>query len=533
MRQAAPQIPIYVSTSTIAGRRAASRQLATVCDGWFYAPFDYVSCVRRVIRKLRPAMLVVVETEIWPNLYSEVKRSGARLIVVNGRISDRTWSRYRTLTWFFRPVLQLADTIFPQSGTDRQRYEHLGVTASKMLVEGNFKYDATPAPAPIDVRTFGSNHIWIAASTVGPNERGSLWAHEVDEDEIVIRAFQSLASEFPDLLLILAPRQPARFDVVARKLENAHVRFERRSAGAGRSPELQLPGVLLLDTIGELAHLYALANVVFVGGSIAPRGGHNILEPAAAGVPIVVGPYMQNFAAVAEDFRTAGALVEVQSEDELLPAVRNLLDDPRAAGDLGSRARSVVRAKQGTAERITSHLWRFYYAASLRPVHGFVSQLFLQLLANIWVRGGVWKRQGALQQSYTRQRLRAPVISVGGITVGGSGKTPFVIYLARALADRGYSPAILTRGYRRRSLSRDLVLGPAVQAPPNTTGDEAQILLRSAGCPIGIGADRREVGSMLLNAFASTDVLLLDDGFQHARLARDVDIVLLDGLDPW
>lgn len=535
LRARHPEIPFYVSSSTVVGRKAAERQISTLVDGIFYAPLDFVWCVRRVLRAIRPAILVILETEIWPNLYSEVKRTGAGLAVVNGRISDRTWPRYLSARPFFRPILSLVDAIMAQSSTDYDRYRQLGVRQDLLQVSGNLKYDSALSVRKLDIPTFAAKQIWVAASTVGPNERGSVHPHSLDEDDLIIQIFVRLKREFPALLLILAPRQPARFDVVAAKLKAAQLTFVRRSQLLNRriAAELQLPGVLLLDTIGELAATYTLANVVFVGGSLAPRGGHNILEPAAAGAPIIVGPHMQNFASIAQDFLTASAMLQVKDETELLQALQSLLADSHAARTLGERGRAEVLKRAGTAARIAERLWPIYYAANTRPPASELITFPLKLLSLLWTAGGYLKRSQSEKLARSLPPLAAPVVSIGAITVGGSGKTPFTKYLTQLLLDRGDSPAILTRGYRRRSPQRNLVLSPGMKIASAFTGDEAQIFLRAAQAPLGIGANRYETAKILLKQYPDTNVLLLDDGFQHARLPREVDIVLIDGLDPF
>jgi len=529
-----PAVSIYLSTSTVAGRKMAARQAAGLADGVFYCPFDFVSCVRRVLRTIRPALLVVLETEIWPNLYAETKRSGAKLAIVNGRISNRTWPRYRFGRPFFRRILQLPDLVLVQSSEDERRYAELGVKRDRLSIGGNLKYEASAPAVSSSIQTFGAAQVWIAASTVGPNERGSLRRHAIDEDDIVIRTFVALAKDFPKLLLILAPRQPARFDVVAEKLAQAGIRFLRRTV-MSEKPEhaLLLPGVLLLDTIGELAGLYPIADVVFVGGSIAPRGGHNIIEPAAAGAPVIIGPHMENFEAIARDFREAGAIVQIAGEQELLPTVRNLLFEPERAIELGSRALSLVEAQKGAAQSIAARLFYLYFAATCRPLRNLFTETLLRMLAAIWRQGAAINRRRSERVPESQLPLPVSVISVGGITIGGSGKTPFTSYLAERLKAKGHAPAILTRGYRRRSPDRNLVFSPGVHVPSAITGDEAQIFLRSGTAPIGIGANRFITAHILLEQIPLTDVLLLDDGFQHARLRRDFDILIIDGLDPF
>ncbi|MBV9406323.1 MAG: tetraacyldisaccharide 4'-kinase, partial [Acidobacteriaceae bacterium] len=392
--------------------------------------------MRRVLKTLRPALLIVLETEIWPNLYFETKRTGARVAIVNGRISDRAWPRYRTWKRLFAPVLELADLCFVQSTKDYERYSELGLSTSKLHIEANLKYDACVTRPPLPIDTFGAAQVWIAASTVGPNERGSLTPHNVDEDDLVLHAFQALAAEFPGLLLILAPRQPARFAAVAQKLERSGVRFLRRSARTSNE-EMTLPGVLLLDTIGELSRLYSLANVVFVGGSLAPRGGHNILEPAAAGVSIIVGPHMQNFEAILSDFFEAKAITQIQREEELALVVSNALRDSETARELGNRARDLVTRQQGVSKRLANSLYPLYASATLSRPHNLAARLFLGALALAWQKGGDLKRRRAERYANAQAPLEVPVISIGGVTIGGSGKTPFTTYLATRLRQRG------------------------------------------------------------------------------------------------
>ncbi len=534
MRAEQPRIPVYLSTSTPAGRQTALRQAAGLVDGIFYAPIDYISCVRRCLRMIRPALVVILETEIWPNLFKEARDAGAGLVVVNGRISNRAWRRYRAWRWFFCAIMQLPDFVFTQSAIDRERYLELGVPQPKLGINVNLKYDvpATGEPA-LPLTNFNPSHIWIAASTVGPDERGSAHKHTVDEDDLVIAAFQQLSAEFLGLLLVLAPRQPARFDAVARKLEQADIRFVRRSALKLDGDMDLVPGVLLLDTIGELASLYTFADAVFVGGSIAPRGGHNIIEPASAAAAIVIGPHMENFQGIVQDFREAAAIKQIQHGEELLPAIRDLLADRTQAEELGRRAQQVVSLRRGAVQSVVQRLWPIYFASTPRPTHNFFARVVLGALAHAWIWGGRWKRRTGEQLSYAVRPLAVPVVSVGGITVGGAGKTPVTNYLAIRLRQRGSWPAILTRGYQRRSPSKDIILPPGASMPAAFTGDEAQIFLRSADVPLGIGAYRYECAQILLRQFPETNILLLDDGFQHSRLQRSLDVVVIDGLDPF
>lgn len=523
LRAVYPLAPIFVSCTTVAGRELAENKMRGLIDGLFYAPLDYVRFVRRVLRKLRPSLVVVLETEIWPNLYREVKRSGAQLVIVNGRISDRALPRYRRLKWFFRAALAQPDLILVQSEQDRPRYIEAGATPERIRVGGNLKYDFSPAAGEIApaiasfLKATAPGCIWIAASTMPGADSGDL-----DEDDVVIDAFQRLAR--PDLLLILVPRRPERFAQAAAKLDRAGVRHKLRSELTSTS-KLALPGILVLDTIGELSSLFAVADLVFMGGTLARRGGHNIVEPAYFGKCVIVGPHMENFAEIAAEFQAAGATVAIPSADRLAPAVQELLDDPGRRTEVGNRARVLAEAKRGVAARIAEELLQFYDRALPRS-QGLA---LLQPLAAAWAAGVQRDRRRGTEQ---RRTLSTPVIGIGNITMGGSGKTPFVAWLAEQLAARGETPAVLTRGYRRRSVERTLVLRAGTHCPVSRTGDEAQILLRAGVAHIGIGADRYETGAMVERELHPS-VFLLDDGFQHWRLHRELDIVLVDALEPF
>ena len=529
LHQQESRIPIFVSTSTLAGRAAAVKNLEGIAAGIFFCPLDFVSCLRRVLRTIKPALVIIMETEIWPNLYAEIKRTNASLGVVNARISDKTWPHYQATKWFFSPILKLVDSFFPQSATDRDRYFRLGVPMSRIHLEGNLKYDSAPAPSSTNLPTFGASPIWIAGSTVAPGE-SRRYKHAVDEDDVVLDAFEQLRKQFPKLLLILAPRQPARFNVVAEKLKTRQIPFLRRTQNLnGAAGALTLPGVLLLDTIGELAGAFPLADVVFIGGSVAPRGGHNILEPARCGAAIVTGCHMENFQAIATDFIEAGALRQVQNAAELAPVLGELLSNRETALHLGYRAQLLVEQKRGTASQIAQQLWPLYWSATPREPRTLLTKLILTPLSKCWDWGARLKRTG---DEAKKQTLPVPVVSIGNITLGGTGKTPFTNYLATELQNLGYKPAILTRGYRRRTPARNLLLPVGAEVPPALTGDEAQIFLRAAVCPVGIGADRAETGRLLLQNF-DVNLILLDDGFQHRKLHRNVDLVLIDGLTPF
>ena len=267
-----------------------------------------------------------------------------------------------------------------------------------------------------------------------------------------------------------------------------------------------------------------------MGGTLAARGGHNILEPALAARPIVTGPHMENFAEIAADFRANGALVEVADATALAGAVVEMLENPARAAELGAKAAACARARQGATAMAADEARAIFgrHVPCYRPAQpGFA---LLWILSRIWIWGAT--AESRTQHRARRRRLHAPVISVGNITAGGTGKTPMVLHLTRRLKDAGWHPGILTRGYGRHSPQAEQAVAAGAHLPVSQSGDEPQLFLRAGIAPVGIGADRWRVGQVLEHEFG-VDAIVLDDGFQHARLERSLDIVLVDALDPF
>ncbi len=529
LRDRYPNLPLWLSVGTVAGRIVAEARLAGLANAIFYAPIDYAFAVRHVLRRLRPSTVVILETEIWPVLYREVKYTGATLVIVNGRISDRTFPRYRRWRLLFCHILQLPDVIAVQSEQDRERYIAIGAPESKVRVIGNLKYDVAqlrsePPKMICDaIEQLRPATIWIAASTMPPADTA-----DVDEDQVVVEAFQELSRTHPKLLLILVPRRPERFLSAEERLRAAGVPYVLRSKNA-IDPALALPCVVLLDSIGELASLFPLADIVFMGGTLARRGGHNILEPAVRGRAIVMGPHMENFAPVAAEFRERLAVLEIPDSAALVPAMERLIADPKLREDLGSGAAELAAMHRGTTSKAVAMIleWRDL-AVPFRNPAGVLMPI-LWLLSKFWIVGARW--QQARDVAHVR-RLNTPVISIGGIGMGGAGKTPMVEYLAERMRERRLQPAILTRGYRRKSIEKSIVIKAGSKVPVEVTGDEAQIFVHSGYAHAGIGADRWATGRIVEEKLAP-DVFILDDGFQHRRLHRDLDIVLIDALNPF
>ena len=517
LREKLPDTPLYVSVTTVTGHALAQTKLTGLCDGIFYTPLDFAFAVRRILRAMQPSLLLVMETEIWPNLWRETKLSGAGLLIVNARISDRAFPRYEKMRWFFAPILGIPDAIYAQSQQDVARYRSLGAPAEKLHLGLNLKYDFNPdriQTAPEIAAWIAAQapaHIVIAASTMP-----GIDSSDGDEDDLTLEAFQELKT--PGLLWIHVPRRPERFAVVAAKLTARGIPYVRRSA----LNELALPGILLLDTLGELSGLFPLATAVFMGGTLVRRGGHNILEPAFFGKPVIAGPHMENFAEIAAEFTARGALIRITAAHELAPRLKELFDNPGGTGEKGRKLAESKRGATGIACRAAIEILESNWPCLRRPL---LQRIFLTPFSWLWSWGARRK------QNVEAQRLNVPVICVGGLAMGGTGKTPTVLHLAEHFRRQGRIPGILTRGYRRVSPAPFTLIEAGQPAPVSETGDEAQIFVNAGIAHIGIGGDRVIVGRQLLEKWR-VDVILLDDGFQHRRLYRDFDLVLLDAQDP-
>jgi 3-deoxy-D-manno-octulosonic-acid transferase len=338
-----PRLRLFLSTTTMAGQQVARRSLQHV-DAVFYFPFDWTVIVRRTLNLVKPRLFIMMETEIWPNLLHECRRRGIRSVMINGRISSRSYPRYRIVRPFFRRVLADVDRFCMQSEESARRLIDLGADAARVTVTGSLKFDSLEMPAATAhgkprervLRFFRlSPHrtVLVAGSTM----RG--------EEAAVLRAFARIKAKSPGALAILAPRQPERFGEVERLArETGFATMKRSDLPIDVEPRAD---VIVLDTIGELAQLYQLATAVFVGGSLADHGGHNILEPAVFGKPIVFGPHMQNFKEIADTFLANGAALQVGSDEDLDETLIALATDPVRRARLGAAARALVEANRG------------------------------------------------------------------------------------------------------------------------------------------------------------------------------------------
>jgi len=354
LQQLFPERKIFLSSVTPAGRAAGESRLPSVA-GRFYLPMDWRGAVGAALKRIRPSLLVIVETELWPNLLRASHESGARIILVNGRLSPRSFPRYRLVRPLMRRVLEYVDVICAQTEADAERFRDLGAAPERVVLAGNLKFDAEPPRAGDFSRLVGKaakaagrGPIMMAASTMS------------GEEPMVLSAWSKIRACYRQALLILAPRHPARFGEVTRILANSGRSHIRRTHLAPReaevSSQLAAPEILLLDSIGELAGILELADVVFMGGSLVPTGGHNILEAAYWAKPVVFGPHMENFQDIARLFLEAKACVQVQDEEELAESVLKLFGDRAAAERLGERGKHVLERQTGATARVLEQI---------------------------------------------------------------------------------------------------------------------------------------------------------------------------------
>ncbi len=340
IRQIFPQHRIVVSSTTDTGHALAQKRFGA--ENAFYFPLDFPFAIRPYLRALRPEVVVLAETEFWPNLMRLAHASGARIAVVNARISDRSWPNYRRFTWALQKILRHVDLFLAQTQQDSDRLQSIGADPTRIRVTGNLKFDVSlPSPPPIleplhqSLAAEGAGPVLVCGSTVE------------DEERLLLKAFENILVKHSKALMILAPRHPERFQTVAGIIQQMDIPFHLRSRW---SREPLAGSAFLLDTIGELAALYGLADLAFVGGSLVPRGGHNIIEPAQHGVAVVTGNHTENFRDIVSLFQSRDA-VRIVGMAELPLVLMQLLDNDDERAALGRRAQETIQSQMGATAR--------------------------------------------------------------------------------------------------------------------------------------------------------------------------------------
>lgn len=349
LRHGLPEYALVFSVTTGGGARLAEERLRPLVDAIIPAPLDLLPVVRHFLRLIRPELFLLIETDFWPNWLDQLGRRGVTSMLVNGRISDRSFHSYQVLGFFFRPLFASFSRLCMQSEHDVAKLRRLGIARAALSMPGNLKFDSALGLDPgqaLARRKLGFSdqaRIWIAGST-----------HD-GEEEIVLSVHARLRQSHPQLGLILAPRNVERAPAIAALARRCGLRCGARSSGATGDQD-----VLLLDTLGELARCYPLAEAAFIGGSLVPQGGHNPLEAAAWGVPTLFGPHMEDFRDVARDLGAARAALVVHTEDELFAAIKRLLDEAAFREGVSQAALGLMAFSRGAADRYlalaTAHL---------------------------------------------------------------------------------------------------------------------------------------------------------------------------------
>lgn len=346
MRRRFPDWVIIYSTSTATGAGIARQKLGDTVDHLITYPLDLFWSVRQVVKSVRPDLFVLIETDLWPNMLGALSRRGTPIILLNGRISESSFSYYKRFSLFFCPIFSLIDKFAMQSRADEERMLQLGIIPQKIHSIGNLKFDQEGVQiAEKEIKDLRrtlhippESNIFIAGST------------HAGEEEIILSAYGNLIFTYPDLFLLLAPRNPGRADEVKRLVQSAGFDTYKRTE-LPALPESNKVQVVVLDTLGELSKLYALATVAFVGGTLVPERGHNVLEVAAHARPALFGPHIEDFKEAATALIKRGGGYMVNNEDELVAALRLILADSSQAQKAGERAFQVIEENRGAVEK--------------------------------------------------------------------------------------------------------------------------------------------------------------------------------------
>jgi 3-deoxy-D-manno-octulosonic-acid transferase len=358
-----PEIPLVVTTATPAGRARAAALIGGGADIRFL-PYDTPGSVRRFLKRIRPRAAIIMETELWPNLLRECERGGIPVLLASARLSAKSVTQYRRFGSLFARVFSKNLLVAAQSGEDAERFRSIGAAAERTVVVGNVKFDVSvdagiaEAGRALRAAYAGTRPVWIAGST------------HAGEEEQLLDAHAMLLASTPNAVLLLVPRHKDRFAGVAELLARRGLKFARRSRMASGAEAPQLPSdapVLLVDTVGELATLYASADVTFVGGSLVPTGGHNLLEPAALGLPVLTGPSYFNGKEIAQLLLARGAALEVKNAPDLAAVLQRLLASPGMRASIGAVGKEIIAENRGSVAKLLALIEPWLPGAGLQP----------------------------------------------------------------------------------------------------------------------------------------------------------------------
>lgn len=570
IRKAMPEVKILVSAVTTGGYDMA-HQIIPEADAIIYFPLDLPFVSESFVKRIMPRVFLPVETELWPNFLRAIRLRKIPVMMVNGRISDKSVKSYRYLFGILEDMLNSVTRFCMQSSIDAEYIVHLGADKRKIYVTGNTKFDQTYAEVtPEDLARY-KLELGIPETAYPVIVGGST---HPSEEKALLEAFKIVQKEYPEARLVIAPRKPARVEEIAKLGRNFGLEVGLRSKlleAQGERPNSQL---LIIDTIGELGRIYAVGDLVFVGGSLIKHGGHNVLEPAAHAKPILVGPNMYNFKDSFALLSKIGACRQVKDSSELTAAILEICQDNDLRQKMGAASLQVICENRGAAVRSIEYLQELlhltatesrvnqHYKINTRTISDegapkmrrgdAVAQYLFQLahghdnslldwlvLASLRVlsflyEAGVRMKLGLYNSGLVKQKkLNCCVISIGNITVGGTGKTPTAQKMAVIIQNMGYKVVILNRGYRSH-WEKDIGVvsdGKKIYMTAYEAGDEAYLMAKTLpDIPVVIGKKRAITGEFAVRELGA-EVIIMDDGYQHWQLYRDLDIVLVDTLN--
>lgn len=569
IRKAMPDAKILVSAVTTGGYNMA-HQIIPEADAIIYFPLDLPFVSESFVKRIMPRIFMPVETELWPNFLRAIKLRRIPVMMVNGRISDKSVKSYRYLFGILADMMGSVTRFCMQSSIDAEYIAHLGAEKRRIFVTGNTKFDQTYAEVtPADLQQYkdelglGDDYPVIVAGSTHPTE-----------EETLFQSFREILKEFPKARLIIAPRKPGRVHEISKLAEKYGLSLGLRSALKAMSNPRPRYQVVIIDTIGELGRIYAVGDAVFVGGSLIKHGGHNVLEPAAHAKPIIVGPSMSNFKDSFALLSKVGACVQIKDGKELTEEFLKIFKDDALRKKMGDASLQVIKENRGAAVRTIQYLQELlkltatesmvntHYKINTRNINDEVSphmrpgdavtqyliQLsrgedngildwcvlaFLRVLSVLYEAGVRLKLFCYNSGLIPRTKLDCCVISIGNITVGGTGKTPTAQKVALMIQKLGYRVVILNRGYRSHWEEKIGVVsdGKKIYMTAYEAGDEAFLMAKQLpGIPVVIGKERAITGQFAVDKFKA-EVIILDDGYQHWQLYRDLDVVLVDTLN--
>lgn len=554
-RKKFPKSPILISVVTTSGYEMAHRIIHD-CDAIIYFPMDLPWLAGHVVRRIAPRVFLPVETELWPNFLKAAREMHIPVMMVNGRISDKSVKTYHHLHSLLDDMIGTVTKFAMQSPIDADYIMRLGADPSLVVVTGNTKFDQTYTDVSTRdkkalLRELGLVHnqgIFLAGST----HKG--------ENEYVLKAFSELRKTLPQAKLIIAPRELLTVGKVVSLCKEAGYKVARRTELNAHPSEGH--DIVVLDTIGELGKVYSIGTVIYVGGSLIPHGGHNILEPAAHGKAIIVGYNMFNFKDTHTLFTKRNACITVNNVNELCQETVRLFSDVETRQRMEQETLAIINENKGAAKKSaqilydlleeveTARLSRglihttdkaenlqsyFFQLVHSREQHGFLMNIliaFLYLGSLLFALGVNIKLLAYKCGLFRKTKIGCYVISLGNITVGGTGKTPTAQCLAREIRELGYKVVILNRGYRAKWKGKVGIVsdGKQLYMDAAEAGDEAFMLAKHLPeVPVLIGPERAITGAYAVEHFGA-EVAILDDGYQHWQLDRDMDILLVDAV---